>query len=241
MGYKLTWMYIGQDKIRPSGWQPWANTVVYYPLTEDILDHSWNSYNLTAYGGNNYSFTTNSQWLACINLNPWDTKTYFESSPTIDFSTSDYTFVCKICDVLTSYTSSWVSAVMFSMASNFKWPFVATDTYDPVADLWKSKWQRELPVGWAIEWPQAKIPLTWSNFVTYICVRNHTALTLTSYFDWVYNLKWTFSAAPSSYQTLTLFRDVYDNSAWRFLHGKMRDVIVEEKAWTLQEIQDFSS
>ena len=36
MGYKLTWVYIGQTKVRPSGWgwwQPWANTVAYYPLT----------------------------------------------------------------------------------------------------------------------------------------------------------------------------------------------------------------
>lgn len=24
------------------GWQPWANTLVYLPFTEDLLDHSWN-------------------------------------------------------------------------------------------------------------------------------------------------------------------------------------------------------
>jgi len=34
-------------------WQPWANTVAYYPLEEDVLDHSWNNRNLT---NNNITF-----------------------------------------------------------------------------------------------------------------------------------------------------------------------------------------
>ena len=46
MGYKLTWMYIWQQKIRPSGWggwQPWENTMLYLPMETDLLDHSGNS------------------------------------------------------------------------------------------------------------------------------------------------------------------------------------------------------
>ena len=52
MWYKLTWMYVGQQKIRPSGWwgwQPWANTIAYYPLdsTNTVNDLSGNNYTLT--------------------------------------------------------------------------------------------------------------------------------------------------------------------------------------------------
>lgn len=50
MWYKLTWMYIWSQKVRPSEWQPWANTVAYYPLSVDFNDYSWNNRNLTNNG-----------------------------------------------------------------------------------------------------------------------------------------------------------------------------------------------
>lgn len=48
MGYKLTGMYIWQDKVRPIGWwTPSATCVAYYKLEDDFLDYSWNWYDLT--------------------------------------------------------------------------------------------------------------------------------------------------------------------------------------------------
>ena len=67
MGYKLTWVYIGQTKVRPSGWgwwQPWANTLAYYPLTSTttVNDMSGNNKNMT----NNWSVTFgNVLWVDC--------------------------------------------------------------------------------------------------------------------------------------------------------------------------------
>ena len=46
MGYKLTWAYIGQQKIRPTNWTPWANTVGYWKLDWDLTDEM-GSYNGT--------------------------------------------------------------------------------------------------------------------------------------------------------------------------------------------------
>lgn len=37
MGYKLTWAYIGQTKVRPKGWSPSANTLIYLPLDSTNL------------------------------------------------------------------------------------------------------------------------------------------------------------------------------------------------------------
>lgn len=50
MWYKLTWMYIWQQKIRPTWWQPWVNTVAYWKLDWDLTDYMWN-YNGTGTGG----------------------------------------------------------------------------------------------------------------------------------------------------------------------------------------------
>lgn len=40
MGYKLTWVYIRpngtEQKIRPAEWQPWADTIAYYPFKWDV-------------------------------------------------------------------------------------------------------------------------------------------------------------------------------------------------------------
>ena len=46
-------------------WQPWANTIAYYPLTEDFNDHSSSWYNLTS---NSVQLTTLS-WVKCADLN----------------------------------------------------------------------------------------------------------------------------------------------------------------------------
>lgn len=38
------------DSPTPWWWQPWANTVAYYPLESDVNDYSWNNYNWTNNG-----------------------------------------------------------------------------------------------------------------------------------------------------------------------------------------------
>ena len=53
MGYKLKRIIIRpngvEQQIRPTWWQPWANTLAYYPLTSTttVSDESWNSRDLT--------------------------------------------------------------------------------------------------------------------------------------------------------------------------------------------------
>ena len=43
MGYKLQKIYVWSQQVRPSGWQPWANTLAWYPLETDTKDYSWNN------------------------------------------------------------------------------------------------------------------------------------------------------------------------------------------------------
>ena len=49
--HELKNAYIGKY-----GWQPWANTIAYYPLKSDILDHSGNNNNFT---WGTYTFSDN--------------------------------------------------------------------------------------------------------------------------------------------------------------------------------------
>ena len=63
-------VYVWTTKVRPAWWgwrQPWANTVAYYPLTDDFNDHKWSGtlYNLTS---NNAQITT-LNWVKCADMN----------------------------------------------------------------------------------------------------------------------------------------------------------------------------
>lgn len=46
--WDMSAVYKWEDLVR--WWTPWENTIAYYPLKEDVLDHSWNSRNLTNNG-----------------------------------------------------------------------------------------------------------------------------------------------------------------------------------------------
>lgn len=45
---------------------PWADTIAFYPFTEDRNDHSWNSYNVTT---NNSTQLGTYQWVDCMDFN----------------------------------------------------------------------------------------------------------------------------------------------------------------------------
>ena len=61
------WWFTATCGVDAWWWTPWANTVAYYPLTDDFNDHktTWTLYNLTS---NSASITTLS-WVKCCNLN----------------------------------------------------------------------------------------------------------------------------------------------------------------------------
>ena len=61
-------VYVWTTKVRPSGWTPTSNTVVYYPLTTSTTttDQSWNGKNLTKNG--TVTFGTY-QWVNCAYFN----------------------------------------------------------------------------------------------------------------------------------------------------------------------------
>ena len=45
MWYKIKRILVGTNQVRPSWWTPWANTIAYYPLTENLNDYSGHWYN----------------------------------------------------------------------------------------------------------------------------------------------------------------------------------------------------
>lgn len=224
---------------------PWVNTIAYRPLTEDLNDVTGN-YNLTAIW-NNYSFTQNQQGKACLEINPQDSDMTYLSLQTqaefvIDFSYYDYTFVANVCDISSTVSWAWSWANIFSMWWQFKLFGIKTD-WDQDYNWW-IKWDSEFFNTWTtvVSWPEDWYDTTWSNFTTIIWTWDHANLEFKVYINWVFNYQ--LSAEEASFNLMSDFNlcvDTYNQyDPARYVHWKVKDLIIENRIWTLQEIQDFN-
>lgn len=215
-------------------WQPWANTLAYYPLETDLLDHktSWTLYNLTAYNWSDYSFTTNSQGKACMMMNSSSSNwTYFRSNLTLDFANKDYTFCTQVCDHLDMATTP---ACWLAFGSGFKWCPKLEDY--AMGRPWWEFWS-----WWSSAWDTSLVSLKTSNFLCFITTWNHTTKSFTGYLNGVYRCWQNWASSINSYSdSLYLWKDPYNSQAWRSLHAKIRQVIIEEWIWDAETIQLYN-
>lgn len=70
-GKKLEEVWFEWNKVRPTGWQPWPNTLIYYPLKENTNDYSGknNHGQLSNVSFNNNRATLNGNWYILTNIN----------------------------------------------------------------------------------------------------------------------------------------------------------------------------
>jgi len=98
MWYKVNKIRVGTQQVRPSGWTPTSNTLVYYPLTASstVNDLSGNNRNLTKYWS--CTFWTY-QWVSCLYL-PWSESSYlkynWDSGSYYNFTMSFYYYCMDV-------------------------------------------------------------------------------------------------------------------------------------------------
>lgn len=218
MGYKLTWVYIRpngtEQKIRPTGWQPWANTVAYYPFNTDFNDYSWNWFDLT----NNWWVAIESVgWVTCANFK--DQSPYWLSRSTWNIITAwPYTYLCRI-------NRTWW------------WP------YNPRIFWWNNEWWMLYIVSWgkySVEYPNYWWWIPDSSWRHLICFTwNMSTWEFSSYKDWSFIASWTSSVRwARTWLVIWTTEWNYSLSDDRFI-WQMSNVIFENKQRTAQEISDY--
>lgn len=210
-----------------AGWptprQPWVNTVLYVPMDTDLLDH-W---------PNNISLTNTNVTIGTVG---WVDAWLF---PAID---AYYNLLADLSSYISSWDYTvlvWVNALELPTWSNptpftsIRWGF-ATSPY-----RWASM---ILSTGWfviGVEWWQVQssiIPTlnTWC-LICWVYKTNEGIL----YINWSQEAS---NSRTSSYgfQGFGIWQDRYDD-AGRRRHRRwyMSNFIIENKAWTSQEIQDY--
>jgi hypothetical protein len=213
--------YCDAVSVTPQGWwEPWANTIAYYPLNWDVLDYSGNSRNMSARTG------SISYWT----LTSWDKYWIFDWNTIV--TTANMTSVNEGTLIMWLYYNNWASDwVPFVM--NFDQNGSDTYRYFPLYDDWQGRYCLYFS-----GWPVATAPWYWQWFMFTIV---QSWWTLTYYKDGAYvndysssgfvNLSWTNQWCI---WWLARWTQYYNK-----MNGYVSNIIIEDKVRTAQEISKY--
>lgn len=223
MWYKLQWIYVWADKVRPTGWKPWANTVLYLPLNWDVKD----PYNNVTYSWGTWSAMYDT-WSTGVQAAKFWWSNAISIWTSLDFTWGNgeiticywFTTTAPSRDQRCSQNKSWkyfnitgitsskvrlyVMHTNTSTAANITGTttLTANTKYLYTATI-KSSWDIKLYLNWQLENSATIWPLK----------------SLTSQF----------------WQCIWAWRQ-WNSEFWRWM---IREFIVEDRIWTDQEIADY--
>ena len=211
----LIWQNNQEKQIYPATWNPWANTVAYYPLTDDFNDHkwSWTLYNLT---NNGWSLTTLS-WVKCAYYN-WSS---YSSNSSISFwSTRTLLAWCYLLwNWMIAYTGTYNSSRynLLALFSNNSWKLNVSDlqvTWFNTSSTYLNQW----------------VLLAW-------IVDGQSTSTMKMYINWSLYNESSRNYWSTDTSWLWVWRKYDINSD--YLTWYISNLIIENKAWTAQEVLDY--
>lgn len=216
--WEAVWV-LTEKQIRPVWWQPWANTIAYYPLTADTNDHSWNNRNLT------------NSWVTFVN------NIYWATVPVWYFNWSSRAYRNWVEQLNTWYTISlWGKSTSTVNNTSF--------IFDMRNDNQYWQWMVLITENWYFKARQQK---SYNSEEEYARIRdnnwNHWVLTWTGsvwtvYFNWVQVKQASIAnSINTSNSTISLWSRYSGNT--NNLTGYISEFIVEDKTWTAQEISDY--
>ena len=214
----LNWQEYEIREYQQWWWQPWANTIAYYPLTSTSTtnDLSWNGYNLTN------SWATFSDNYCEIN----DSMFLFRNT------SADANFISWSTDCTYSI---WVKILWFNWNNNW-YPYWQGE--DSTARVWGLTMQSTsywIDNWWYGEWVQVSMYNNYTDWHLITTVYDSTSQTKYLYLDWVLQ--------TSKVQNVNISKDILyiwkDAIYGARLNAQISNFIIENKARTAQEISDY--
>jgi len=208
---KSIWSW--DTQVRPSGWQPWANTIAYYPLdsSNTVADLSGNGRNLT---NNSVSFGTY-QWVSCASV----TSRYQRlTSPTISFP--------KTLSLWT-YREGRFNTGGSTLAALFT--YGSSSTYKAITYNEKN-WNLNTIVwdygGWVT-------PISWQRFNLVIVNDSYLKIYVNG------NLTGTYTKGTPADYAFYFFAFSTNVNGIDVYYGGLSNVIMENKTRTAEEISNY--
>ena len=197
------------------GWQPWVDTIAYFPFSEDFNDKVW-SRTLTVNqctiswwyanvsGTNSYMRLSSTIWGTDITINCW----YYY------WGTSPYnTLFCYL---------NWGKHHALIPSAIEYWPVWQIWFYNDSISPWWFWGNIEMTTG---NWYNIVITKSWTNEKIYV--------------NWVSAIDSNNSFDNNSSPVWVIANSWANSSANQWSIGKFSEVIFEDKVWTAQEISDY--
>lgn len=220
-------------------WEPWANTIGYYPMNNDILNHATTGSTFPDGELNTATFSTtrvhgnNTYSLYCDG----STYAYLPASSEFEFWTNDFTISCWVYSETNNWTHTWIISNYYS-TSDFKQWWRISDRFNNSNQLnfcWDAwnVWQSDIWVDGT-----TNIPIYnngWNNIVL-----TRTNGTLNLYLNGDATPKWTNSSYPSQNVWINSLLKFWLNTAdWYYSTCYLNDVIFENVWWSAQDVSDY--
>ena len=208
-----------------SGWQPWADTIAYFPFDSDLLDHSGNSFSVTTYG--NVSIWT--AW----GVSAWDFRSVWELSWSVA-TTGSLTvlgYAYKTANPNNDNASMFGFAWWWSMGAplcqalywNTNWP----------ANISNKPWVAMFD--WDTQANQTAVSMNNNEWVHFAVTFDWSTKEVKLYTNWVLSSQYTTSVTFHP-DYLGMSRANWLDRSWI---GYLSEVIFEKKQRTAQEISDY--
>lgn len=197
---------------KQSWWrQPWANTVLYVPMKDDLSDHSNNHFTLTNTG---VSLVSNQ-----ADIDVW----YFDGSSYLSWA-NDALF--NFGDM---HISTWIN---FNTTDGGQFIFAGISIWDIFfgEQLWEV-WIWRNRVAWD-NWPNAAY-ISLNNWHYISLDRTGTSITISV------DLVNIISGTNNKTYTPSWWYRIGDDGYWNYVRWYMSDLIIENKWWTAQELSDY--
>lgn len=226
MWNKIQRIYVWTTKVRPSGWTPWANTLLYLPLntTDTYTDKSWNSRTVTNYGILFWTYA----WVDCA---------YFDNG-------SGDAIVFDNFTIPTDLTVSWwqyqtqvptdTDGKIFQFESSSDYMYVA------YAKWASPQWiYFETKKNWSTTGKTTWLNPTWKR-VYFNFTSNSSGSTLTTIDNWTTQTRTNIGHRSFTPTVMWLW-----NYPWRSLSrrwvGYMSEFIMESAVWSATDITKYYS
>lgn len=215
---------VGSTPTPPTPWQPWANTIAYFPLDSDLLDHSGNSFSVTTYG-------TVSIWTAGW-VSAWDFRSVWELSWSVA-TTGSLTVLGYAYKTANPNNDN---ASMFGFGGWSMWWPICQALY------WNTNWDSHISnkpwvalFDWDTQANQTAVSMNNNEWVHFAATFDWSTKVVKLYTNWVLSSQYTTSVTDNP-NYLGMSRANWLDRSWI---GYLSEVIFESKCWSAQEIADY--
>lgn len=214
-------------------WQPWANTIAYYPLETDANDYSWNN----RHGTNNWVTFSDGVWVfngsSYVSLWTWS-WTNIQTNMTIN--------VWFKWNWGWSYDNAVIGKLQYYMPNQSHWYYgITIHEGDWYLCWWYYNWSdynyhpmNYRNTGW---WSPTTWPVAQAN-KWYNVVITNDGTTKKAYIDWVLYATETANSTNTTTSIDTRIGSFVRYNYDSFFNWNISAVIFEDKTWTDQEISD---